>query len=304
MQVVEVNPRGYCFGVVNAINTAKKVKEENPDEVIYILGMIVHNQYVVDALKKIGIITLDDSDKSREELINEIDEGIVILSAHGTSENIKKIGVEKGLKIVDATCKDVIKTQDVIKNYVDNGYDIIYFGKANHPEALATLAINPEKIHLVENKKDFENLELNNDKLFMTNQTTISVLDAQELFDFAKSKYPTIILSDEICNATRIRQSAILQLDEDIDLIYVVGDPKSNNSNKLASLLPNKKALLIQSVEDINVEDLKNIKKVALTSGASTPSYLTNMVIEYLKQFDYDNPETYKKPQIDIDKIL
>lgn len=304
MQVIEVNPRGYCFGVVNAINIAKQVRKEHPKETIYILGMIVHNQFVVDALKKINIITLDDSKKTRAELIEEIDEGIVILSAHGTSEKIKKRGKEKGLTIVDATCKDVLKTQDVIKDYVVNGYDVIYLGKANHPEAQATIAINPDKIHLIENKDDFDKLKINNSKIFMTNQTTISMLDSKKLFDYAQEKYPSLVISDEICNATRIRQSAILELDDDINLIYVVGDPKSNNSNKLASLLPNKKALLIQSVEDINVEDLKDVKKVALTSGASTPSYLTNMVIDYLKQFDYNNPDTYQKPEIDINKIL
>ena len=285
MEVIRVVPSGYCKGVVNAIRLAKETRIENPEEKIYVLGMLVHNSFVSKELDEMGIITLDDTYKTKEELLNEIDEGIVIFTAHGISEQIKNKALSKGLKCVDATCVDVLKTQNIIKEYLNNGYDIIYFGKKNHPEAEAVLSIS-DRIHLVSNSDDLYNLNLNNVKIFLTNQTTMSYLELKDLIEETKKLYPDVIIQKEICNATSSRQEAITRL-SDCDLLYVVGDKKSNNTNKLVDIGIKqgiKKVILIHNYEDINLDDLKDADKVYVTAGASTPPVLIDEVISYLKE--------------------
>ena len=285
MEIKKVIPSGYCKGVVNAIRLAKDTKEKHPDENVYVLGMLVHNSFVTEELSSLGIITLDDSHSSKSELLDEIDEGIVIFTAHGISDAIKEKAAAKGLCYVDASCVDVLKTQNIIREYLKQGYDVIYFGKKNHPEAEAVLSIS-DHIHLVSNEETLKQLDLDNEKIFLTNQTTMSYLELKDLFDLAKKIYPHIVIEEEICNATSSRQKAISDL-EDCDLLYVVGDKKSNNTNKLVDIGIShgiKKVLLIQNYKDIDKDDLKDADKVYVTAGASTPPSLINEVIAYLRK--------------------
>lgn len=284
MEVKRVVPSGYCKGVVNAIKLAKQTRIDNPNEKIYVLGMLVHNSFVSDELNALGIVTLDDSKKSKEELLDEVDEGIIIFTAHGISGAIKQKAIDKGLKYVDATCVDVLKTQNIIKDYIKDGYEIIYFGKKKHPEAEAVLSIS-DKIHLVTNEDDLINLNLKNKKLFLTNQTTMSYLELADLIEKTKQIYPDIVIQKEICNATSSRQEAITKLN-DCNLLYVVGDSKSNNTNKLVDIGRKqgiKKVMLIHNFKEINLEDLKDVDKIYVTAGASTPPVLIDEVINYLR---------------------
>ena len=283
MEIQKVIPSGFCKGVVNAINIARKTRKDNPGRDIYVLGMLVHNDHVTRELEKDGIITLDDSVKTKSELLDDIDEGIVIFTAHGISDEIKKKAMEKGLECVDATCTDVLKTQNIIREHIDEGYDVLYFGKNNHPEAQAILAIS-DRIHLLTSEKDIESLDLDNPKLFLTNQTTMSFLQLKDLIQRVRKKYPDVIVQEEICNATSARQMAIHEL-TDCDLLYVVGDRKSNNSNMLVETALKhgiKKALLIQSYTDIDDDDLAGVNKVCVSAGASTPPGLIDEVMNYL----------------------
>ncbi|MBO4358617.1 MAG: 4-hydroxy-3-methylbut-2-enyl diphosphate reductase [Erysipelotrichaceae bacterium] len=283
MEIQKVIPSGFCKGVVNAINIARKTRKDNPGRDIYVLGMLVHNDHVTRELEKDGIITLDDSVKTKSELLDDIDEGIVIFTAHGISDEIKKKAMDKGLECVDATCTDVLKTQNIIREHIDEGYDVLYFGKNNHPEAQAILAIS-DRIHLLTSEKDIESLDLDNPKLFLTNQTTMSFLQLKDLIERVRKKYPDVIVQEEICNATSARQMAIHEL-TDCDLLYVVGDRKSNNSNMLVETALKhgiKKALLIQSYTDIDDDDLAGVNKVCVSAGASTPPGLIDEVMNYL----------------------
>ena len=289
MNVKRVIPSGYCKGVVNAIKLAKKTKENNKNKNVYVLGMLVHNSFVSDELAKLGIITLDDTYTSKEKLLDEIDDGIVIFTAHGISNNIKQKAIDKGLEYVDATCEDVLKTQNIIKDRIDEGYDVIYFGKKNHPEAEAVLSLS-DKIHLVTNQEDIDKLNIENKLIFLTNQTTMSYLELSGLIEKVKTKYPDILIEKEICNATSSRQMAISKLDN-CDLLYVVGDKKSNNTNKLVEIGLNhgiKKVVLIQNYQDIEDQDLKEVENVYVTAGASTPPILIDEVIEYLSSKSFD----------------
>lgn len=285
MEIRKVIPSGYCKGVVNAIRLAKQTRIDNPEDKIYVLGMLVHNSYVSEELSALGIITLDDSRKSKEELLDEINEGIIIFTAHGISEKIKNKVIAKGLRYVDASCVDVLKTQSIIKEKLQDGYDVIYFGKRKHPEAEAVISIS-DKIHLVTDQNDLEGLVIDNDKIFLTNQTTMSYLELKDLIASAQQKYPDIIIQKEICNATSSRQEAIYKL-QDCDLLFVVGDIKSNNTNKLVEVGKQsgiKKVLLIQNYKDINEDDLKDVNRIYVTAGASTPPLLINEVIDHLKR--------------------
>lgn len=284
MEIKRVVPSGYCKGVVNAINIVKKTKEEYPNENIYILGMIVHNSYVSKQMEDLGVITLEDPNLSKEELLDTIEKGVVIFTAHGISDKIKQKALDKGLICVDASCVDVLKNKDLIKSYLDKGYDVVYFGKKKHPEAEAILSLS-DNIHLVSNISDIDNLNISNDKLFITNQTTMSYLEVEDMLKLIKDKYPTCIIQKEICNATSSRQLAITNI-KGGDVLYVVGDVKSNNTNKLKEIGSKyfKKVFLISNYKEINKKDLVNENKIYVTAGASTPPILIDEVIDYLSK--------------------
>lgn len=284
MEIKRVVPSGYCKGVVNAINIVKKTKEQYPNENIYILGMIVHNSYVSKQMEDLGVITLEDPNLSKEELLDTIDKGVVIFTAHGISDKIKQKALDKGLICVDASCVDVLKNKELIKSYLDKGYDVVYFGKKKHPEAEAILSLS-NNIHLVSNISDIDNLNISNDNLFITNQTTMSYLEVEDMLKLIKDKYPTCIIQKEICNATSSRQLAITNI-KDGDVLYVVGDVKSNNTNKLKEigLKYFKKVFLISNYKEINKKDLVNENKIYVTAGASTPPILIDEVIDYLSK--------------------
>ena len=284
MNVKRVVPSGFCKGVVSAVNLAKKTRISNPDTPIYILGNIVHNSYVTEELTKLGIVTLDDSKCSRYELLDQIDSGIVILTAHGTADAVKNKALKKGLTVVDGTCKDVLKTKDIIVQYLDSDYDVIYFGKKNHPEANAILSLST-RIHLVSGKEDIEQLNITNQKIIITNQTTMSFLELEKMIELIKVRYPNAEAVKEICTATSMRQKAILEL-KDCEVLYVVGDIKSNNTTRLFEIARNrgiKKVYMINDVKDIKKEDVKGHDCVHGTAGASTPPELINEIIDYLK---------------------
>ncbi len=301
MEVVKITPRGYCHGVVNALNVVKKAILEHPDKQIYILGIIIHNKFIEEALKRKGVISLYNKDKTRLELIEEINEGVVVFSAHGISEQVVERAKEKGLIYYNATCRDVFKTQDLVKDYLKEGYEVLYIGKENHPEAEALISIDTNDIKLISKSSDLDNLKIK-DKTVVTNQTTMSIYDTKELREKIININSNVIIENEICKATQMRQEALFNL-EDFDLIYVVGDHLSNNSNNLAKIAKNSvnKVKLIESVNDINNEELINIKKVGVTSGASTPTSIFNQVVDYLEL--YPNINNFDK-SIDYEKLF
>ncbi|MFA7076621.1 MAG: 4-hydroxy-3-methylbut-2-enyl diphosphate reductase [Candidatus Izemoplasmatales bacterium] len=287
MIVKKITPRGFCKGVFNAIEIVKKsLADKSLPRPIYVLGYIVHNRNVVDELTNLGAITLDDRNKSRYDLVKDISVGSIILSAHGTDETVKQKILENNLTLIDATCNDVYKTHNSIKEFLNNGYNIVYIGKKNHPETNASISLS-DKITLIETVDDLKTVTLN-EPLFVTNQTTFSINDILPIHEAIKQKYPNAVITEEICSATRYRQNAIIEANKNVDLCYVVGDPRSNNSRNLVKIsqeLTNTKTLLIQSVNCINEVDLKDVVTVSVSSGASTPNYLTQQVIDFLENY-------------------
>ncbi|QRG67023.1 4-hydroxy-3-methylbut-2-enyl diphosphate reductase [Brevibacillus choshinensis] len=307
MEVIKISPRGYCYGVVDAmvlaLRTAQNFDLPRP---IHILGMIVHNAHVVEAFEQQGIKTLDGED--RLALLDQVNEGTVIFTAHGVSPEVRKKAREKGLTVVDATCPDVTKTHDLIREKVAEGYHVLYIGKKGHPEPEGAIGIAPDHVHLVQKVEDLDALQVPTDKLIVTNQTTMSQWDVKHLMDAIVNRFSRVEVHNEICLATQVRQEAVAQQVGEAELCIVVGDPRSNNSNRLAQVseeIADVPSYRIADLSELDIEWIKGKKKVAVTSGASTPTPLTKEVISFLEQFDENNPETWeKKRTVNMAKIL
>jgi 4-hydroxy-3-methylbut-2-enyl diphosphate reductase len=273
---------------------------------IYILGMIVHNKHVTDAFEEEGIITLDGS--NRNDIIEQVDSGTVIFTAHGVSPEIRKIAEKKGLVTLDATCPDVTATHDLIREKQAEGYQIIYIGKKGHPEPEGAVGVAPDVVHLVQKDEDVEALTLNSDKIIVTNQTTMSQWDVLDIMDKVKEKFPHAEVHKEICLATQVRQEAVAEQAGEADVLIVVGDPKSNNSNRLAQVsqeIAGTRAYRIADISELNLEWLKDAETVAVTSGASTPTPITKEVIAFLEQYEANDESTWNtEKKTPLHKIL
>ncbi|WAA10396.1 4-hydroxy-3-methylbut-2-enyl diphosphate reductase [Fervidibacillus albus] len=307
MEVIKISPRGYCYGVVDAMVIARNAAlDKTLPRPIYILGMIVHNKHVTDAFEKEGIITLDGS--NRIEILNKVDKGTVIFTAHGVSPEVRQLAKEKGLVAIDATCPDVTKTHILIEEKTKQGYDVIYIGKKGHPEPEGAIGVAPHAVHLVETIEDVDHLTIENERIIVTNQTTMSQWDVKEVMEYCLQKYPQAEKHNEICLATQVRQEAVAQQAKAADVLIVVGDPKSNNSNRLAQVseqIAGTKAYRVADVTEIKIEWIQDAKKVAVTAGASTPTPITREVIRFLENFDRNNPDTWiREKNTPLEKIL
>ncbi|KWW21666.1 MULTISPECIES: 4-hydroxy-3-methylbut-2-enyl diphosphate reductase [Peribacillus] len=307
MKVIKISPRGYCYGVVDAMVIARNAAlDKTLPRPIYILGMIVHNKHVTDAFEEEGIITLDGS--NRNDIIEQVDSGTVIFTAHGVSPEIRKIAKEKGLVTLDATCPDVTATHDLIREKEAEGYQIIYIGKKGHPEPEGAVGVAPDVVHLVQKDEDVEALTLNSDKIIVTNQTTMSQWDVLDIMDKVKEKFPHAEVHKEICLATQVRQEAVAQQAGKADVLIVVGDPKSNNSNRLAQVseeIASTTAYRIADISELKLEWLKDAQTVAVTSGASTPTPITKEVISFLEQYEPNDESTWNtEKKTPLHKIL
>lgn len=296
MNVIKISPRGYCYGVVDAMvlarQTARNLDLPRP---IYILGMIVHNAHVTDAFEEEGIITLDGP--NRLDILEQVDKGTIIFTAHGVSPEVRRRAREKGLTTVDATCPDVTRTHDLIREKTAQGFRIVYIGKKGHPEPEGAIGIAPEHVHLIEKADEIDALALDTDKIVITNQTTMSQWDIRHIMNRLIEKFPTAEIHNEICLATQVRQEAVAEQAKEADLVIVVGDPRSNNSNRLAQVaeeIAGVRAFRIADITELRREWLEGVGTVGVTSGASTPTPITREVIAYLEQYDPANPETWE----------
>jgi 4-hydroxy-3-methylbut-2-enyl diphosphate reductase len=286
MEVVRITPRGYCHGVVEAFRIAKRVREET-DGPVHMLGQLVHNTHVTDELQETGIKLVDPP--NRLSGLDQITEGTVIFTAHGVSPQVKEKAKALGLRAVDATCSDVVRTHDLVRRLASEGYDVIYIGRRGHPEPEGVMGQAVGKIHLVQDAADVDALEIDVERIAVTCQTTLSVWDTESIIDRIRERFPRVEVHNEICRATQERQEAAVEAAKDVDLVIVVGSPRSSNSMRLVEVvrkLGGKPAHLVDTMEDIDPEWFRGVNKVGVTSGASTPSQLTRKVIEYLETLE------------------
>jgi 4-hydroxy-3-methylbut-2-enyl diphosphate reductase len=290
MKVVSITPRGYCYGVVDAVEIAKKIASDpTTPRPIYVLGQLVHNRHLVERLDQYGIISLENTD-SRLDLLDSIDHGTVVFTAHGVSPQVKAKARAKGLNCVDTTCPDVDKTHVLIRRLVADGFDILYIGRKGHPEPEGAVGEAPEHVFLIQDNADIDALELKQtERIAVTTQTTLSRWDTAELVDEICSRYPKAQVFLEICQATQLRQEAAVRQSALADVVFVVGDLHSSNSNRLVDVVAKQAGRtvhLIDNVADITPDMLRGATTVAVTAGSSTPSDITREVIRYLQGYE------------------
>lgn len=281
MLLLLCKPRGFCAGVERAIQAVEKALQLWGAP-IYVKHEIVHNRHVVEGLRKKGAIFIED--------LNEVPEkSRIIYSAHGVSPEVRKQAKQRKLIEIDATCGLVTKVHSAAKRYASKGYHIFLIGHKNHVEMIGTYGEAPESITMVETKEEVENLSFPpNQKLVYLTQTTLSLDDVQEIVTALKAKFPQIetLPSSSICYATTNRQMSLLSILSQVDLVLVVGDPMSSNSNRLREIAEKRQipAYLINDPKAIDPSWLKKAKKIGLTAGASTPEEIVQSCISHLQE--------------------
>ncbi|MBX5467382.1 MAG: 4-hydroxy-3-methylbut-2-enyl diphosphate reductase [Firmicutes bacterium] len=291
MEVVKITPRGYCYGVVDAITLAKRVaRDPAVPRPIVVLGQIVHNQHVVDELAALGIRTLDGRE-SRQELLDRVPKGAtVIFTAHGTAPEVVAEARRRGFHVVDATCPDVLKTHRLIAEKVKAGYTILYIGQPGHPEPEGAMGVAPpDRIYLIARPEDVDQLALAEDTpIAVTTQTTLSQWDTAAIIEAVLRRFPRAEVYNEICLATQQRQEAAVRAAADVDMVVVVGDPRSNNTNRLVEVVQKvagKPAVRVGHADELDPAWFRGMRRVAVTAGSSTPTPLTRAVIARLETF-------------------
>src|SRR5207248_1940455 len=212
MEVIKISPRGYCYGVVDALQLVRQTaKDQSVPRPIYIVGQIVHNRHAIEELTNLGVVTLDGPD--RASILEQVSTGTVIFTAHGVSPLVKQRARERGLHCIDATCPDVAVTHDLVRDLAAKGYFILYIGKKGHPEPEGVLGEVPGHISLVEDEADVDALDLTPEQeqnLAVSTQTTLSQWDTRRVIEYIKAKYPRAEVHIDICAATQIRQEAVV----------------------------------------------------------------------------------------------
>ncbi len=279
-EILLAQPRGFCAGVDRAIDIVKRAIEIY-GKPIYVRHEIVHNRYVVDSLKNLGAI-----------FIQELDEApigaIVIFSAHGVSKMVRMEAEQRQLQVFDATCPLVTKVHVEVKKMAAQGLEIIMVGHKGHPEVVGTLGQVEDGIHLVESVEDVLSLKVQNpNQLSYVTQTTLSVDDAQHIIEALKQRFPNIQAPKkaDICYATQNRQDAVKIMAHQCDVFFVVGSVNSSNSNRLKEVAQRLgcPAYLIDNSSQIKPEWIPSNARIGITAGASAPEILVQDVISHIK---------------------
>ncbi len=282
LKVLLAQPRGFCAGVVRAIEIVERALVIHGPPV-YVRHEIVHNRRVVETLRAKGAVFV-------EEVSDVPDGAVTIFSAHGISEAVENEAKLKELPVIDATCPLVSKVHKEGRNHALNGRDIVLIGHAGHPEVEGTIGRIPGGAHLVTNVEDVGRLEVKNPEMISyVTQTTLSLDDTRDIIGALRNKFPSIIGPDvrDICYATQNRQQAVREITSDVDLMLVVGAQNSSNSNRLKEIgadtgVP---SYLIDDAPCLDLDWLDGVSTIGITAGASAPEELVDELLEKLKQF-------------------
>ena len=283
MKVKILEPKAYCAGVNRAILLALKAKKDHPDKDIYILGMLVHNNFVIDSLAKKGIRTVFSLD--------DIPNGnVIIFTAHGHDEKLNELAKNKGLIIYDAVCPKVQNNISIIKKELLDKHQIIFIGIKNHPETIAALSID-ENVLLYDIHSKIDYSFIVDKEPLVINQTTLNILELSSIHQDIISHLPHARLLDETCSSTRDRQEAIRNIDnKDTDFIIVVGDTKSSNSTRLYEIAkishPNIQSIMISSADELDLKIIKDKKSIVISSGASVPNEIIDEIVNKINSLN------------------
>jgi 4-hydroxy-3-methylbut-2-enyl diphosphate reductase len=279
-KIILLSPRGFCAGVVRAIDVVK-IALDLYGAPIYVRKEIVHNRHVVDELRQSGAIFVEE--------LQEVPSGSrVIFSAHGVSPFIRKEAAERSLQVIDATCPLVTKVHLEAKRFAKHGFSIVLIGHSNHDEVVGTMGVAPECTFLVENPDDVSRLNLPDpEKIVYLTQTTLSLDETRDIVAALKEKYPHIQgpPAQDICYATENRQIAVKAVSPLCELLLVVGSQNSSNSRRLVEVCEKAgvPAYLIDDKSEVKLEWLTGVRTVSLTAGASAPENLVQDLIDFLR---------------------
>ena len=275
MQIIVSKYSGYCYGVKRAVSMAQESIEKYDH--IYSLGSIIHNKKAVEKLTDNGLKIVQDIDKEQEN---------IIFRSHGVEKKFYKFARENNINIIDTTCTFVKKIHQIVEEQYKKGYKIIIVGSKIHPEVIGINSYADYQAQFVEEETDISNLVISNDdKYSIVFQTTFNIEKYDSIVNKLKEKIKNIDVHNTICNATKKRQDAALELAENVDMMIVIGDKSSSNSKKLYDIASSKrKSIFIEDVNQLDISMFENIKKGGITAGASTPDFVIDEIIEFLNK--------------------
>ncbi|MEZ0600771.1 4-hydroxy-3-methylbut-2-enyl diphosphate reductase [Paraburkholderia sp. IW21] len=280
MRVILAQPRGFCAGVVRAIEIVDRALQQHGAPV-YVRHEIVHNRHVVDNLRQKGARFVEELD--------EVPQGAVaIFSAHGVAQTVERDAEQRGLDVLDATCPLVTKVHVQGRQYVSAGRTLILIGHAGHPEVEGTIGQIPGKVVLVQSEAEVAHLDLPPDTpLAYVTQTTLSVDDTRGIINALLRRFTDIVGPDtrDICYATQNRQAAVRELSNEVDVLLVVGATNSSNSNRLREIGSESgvASYLVADGSEVKPEWFANVQTVGITAGASAPEEMVENVIDALR---------------------
>lgn len=284
--LVRVRPRGFCAGVVRAVDIVELALEAYGAPV-YVHHEIVHNRYVVDQLRQRGAIFV--------EAIGEVPIGaVLVFSAHGVPPRVREEATERKLRVIDATCPLVTKVHLEARKFAREGRKLILIGHRDHQEIVGTSGEAPLQTVVVGSVEEVDKLEMEDpERLAYLTQTTLSLYDTQEIVSRLRQRFPKILgpASDDICYATQNRQEAVEALTREVDMILVVGSANSSNSNRLVEVAQRAgvAARLIEDGNDLKPAWFEGVSRLGLTAGASAPEILVEQVSQRLASFGFSD---------------
>ncbi|RHA19196.1 4-hydroxy-3-methylbut-2-enyl diphosphate reductase [Eubacterium ventriosum] len=275
MEITVAKSAGFCFGVQRAVDSVYKELEENSGK-IYTFGPIIHNEQVVEDLNKKGIEVIDTV-----EQLKEIKEGTVVIRSHGVAKEIYDVLEQQKLKMVDATCPFVKKIHNIVLDESNNGKTIIIIGNDNHPEVEGIKGWVNGEVIVINKEEQIEKLSLpEQTKACIVSQTTFNHNKFKYLVEIIRKKGYDITVVNTICNATHVRQVEAQKISSKVDGMIVIGGKNSSNTQKLYDICRNEceNTFYVQTVKDLNLHELKSLKSIGITAGASTPKNIIEEV--------------------------
>lgn len=277
MEVKIAKNAGFCFGVKRAMKMAWDELQKSEDG-IYALGPLIHNKQAVLKYEENGLKTIDE--------VSEVPtSNSMIIRSHGVGEIVYESSKEKGLNVIDTTCPFVKKIHEIAKKHYSEGFNIIVIGDSKHPEVIGINGWCNNEAIIIKTLEDLENINLDKDKQYcVVAQTTINVDLYNKILEALSNRLDNVIFNNTICSATKVRQEAAKEISSEVDMMVVVGGKHSSNTQKLVQICKEYvPTLAIETVDELNAEDFRGFTKIGLTAGASTPDWIIEDVVSYIK---------------------
>ena len=275
MEIILSKFSGYCYGVKKAVSVADESIDKYED--IYSLCSLIHNKRAVEKLKNKGLKVVDDIEEKNKN---------IIFRSHGVEKKYYDYANKNNLNVIDTTCIYVKKIHQIVEEKYKDGYEIIIVGSKKHPEVIGINSWSNYKAQFVEEIADTDKLDIDDEKSYaVVFQTTFNIEKYTKIVEILKEKIKNVEIFNTICSATKKRQDFALQLADEVDMMIVIGDASSSNSKKLYELANEKvKSIFIEDVAELEEVMFEGVQKVGVTAGASTPDFVIDEVIEYLRK--------------------